>query len=117
MDKRDALRYRIAPLEMTPSEFRKVGRQLVERIAEFLCTLPNLPVVPNESPRGIPEALGTGSLSEEGSEAKDLLEEAATLLFAHSTFNCHPRFWGAITSPGAPIGALGQLLAGYVHTN
>jgi hypothetical protein len=28
MDKRDALRYRIAPLEMTPSEFRKVGHQL-----------------------------------------------------------------------------------------
>ena len=36
MDKRDALRYRIAPLEMTPSEFRKVGRQLVERIAELI---------------------------------------------------------------------------------
>ena len=35
MDKRDALRYRIAPLEMTSSEFRKAGRQLVERIAEF----------------------------------------------------------------------------------
>ena len=40
MDTRDALRYRIAPLEMTPSEFCKVGRQLIERIAEFLCTLP-----------------------------------------------------------------------------
>ncbi len=117
MDKRDALRYRIAPLEMTPSEFRKVGRQLVERIAEFLCTLPNLPVVPNESPRVIREALGTGSLPEEGSEAKDLLEEAATLLFAHSTFNGHPRFWGVITSSAAPIGALGELLAASVNPN
>ncbi len=36
MDKQNALRYRIAPLEMTPSEFRKAGRQLVERIAEYL---------------------------------------------------------------------------------
>src|SRR5260370_7465380 len=117
MDKRDALRYRIAPLEMTPSEFRKVGRQLVERIAEFLCTLPNLPVVPNESPRVIREALGTGSLPEEGSEAKDLLEEAATLLFAHSTFNGHPRFWGVITSSAAPIGALGELLAASGNPN
>ncbi len=33
MEKRDALRYRIAPLEMSPGEFRKVGSQLVERIA------------------------------------------------------------------------------------
>jgi aromatic-L-amino-acid decarboxylase len=117
MDKRDALRYRIAPLEMTPSEFRKVGRQLVERIAEFLCTLPNRPVVPNESPRVIREALGTGSLPEQGSEAKDLLEEAANLLFAHSTFNGHPRFWGVITSSAAPIGALGEMLAASVNPN
>ena len=117
MDTRNGLRYRIAPLEMTPSEFRKVGRQLVERIAEFLCTLPDRPVTVNESPRVIREALGTGQLPEEGSEAKDLLEEAANLLFAHSTFNGHPRFWGVITSSAAPIGALGDLLAASVNPN
>ena len=117
MDTQDRLRYRIAPLEMTPSEFRKVGRQLVERIAEFLCTLPDRPVTVNESSRLIREALGTGPLPEEGSEAKDLLEEAANLLFAHSTFNGHPRFWGMITSSAAPIGALGDLLAASVNPN
>jgi aromatic-L-amino-acid decarboxylase len=117
METRDTLRYRIAPLEMTPSEFRKVGRQLVERVAEFLCTLPNRPVVPNESPQVIREALGMGSLPEQGSEARDLLEEAATLLFEHSTFNGHPRFWGVITSSAAPIGALGDLLAAAVNPN
>ncbi len=117
MEKRDALRYRIAPLEMTPSEFRKVGRQLVERIADFLCTLPDRPVVPNESPQVIRKALGTGSLPENGAEAKDLLEEAANLLFEHSTFNGHPRFWGVITSSAAPIGALGDLLTASVNPN
>ena len=70
MEKRDDLRYRIAPLEMTPSEFRKVGYQLVERIAEFLCTLPDRPVTPNESPRVIRETLGMGSLPEQGTEAR-----------------------------------------------
>jgi glutamate/tyrosine decarboxylase-like PLP-dependent enzyme len=117
MDKRDALRYRIAPLEMTPSEFRRVGRQLVERIAEFLCTLPTHPVTPDASPSVIREALGTGSLPEEGTEARDLLEEAADLLFEHSTFNGHPRFMGFITSSAAPIGALGDLLAAAVNPN
>jgi aromatic-L-amino-acid/L-tryptophan decarboxylase len=117
MDKRDALRYRIAPLEMTPSEFRKAGRQLVERIAEFLCTLPYRPVTSNESPNVIRELLGAGSLPEQGAEARDLLEEAATLLFEHSTFNGHPRFWGVITSSAAPIGALGDLLASSVNPN
>jgi glutamate/tyrosine decarboxylase-like PLP-dependent enzyme len=117
MDKREALRYRIAPLEMTSSEFRKVGRQLIERIAEFLCTLPFRPVTPNESPKVIRETLGTGSLPEEGAEAKDLLEEAADLLFEHSTFTGHPRFWGFIPSSAAPIGALGDLLAAAVNPN
>src|SRR5579863_3442481 len=115
MDKRDALRYRIAPLEMTPSEFRRAGRQLVERIADFLCTLPDHPVVPNESPRVLREALGAGPLPEVGSEAKSLLEEAADLLFAHSTRSGHPRFWGVITSSAAPIGALADLLAASVN--
>jgi aromatic-L-amino-acid/L-tryptophan decarboxylase len=117
MNKRDALRYRIAPLEMTPSEFRKAGYQLVERIAEFLGTLPDRPVTVDESLGVIREALGNGSLSQKGAEAKDLLEEAADLLFAHSTFNGHPRFWGVITSSAAPIGALGDLLASSVNPN
>src|SRR6266851_4346935 len=117
MEKRDALRYRIAPLEMMPSEFRKVGRQLVERIAEFLCTLPGRPVTTNKSPNVIREALGTGALPEQGAEAKDLLEEAADLLFEHSTFNGHPRFLGFITSSAAPIGALGDLLAAAINPN
>jgi glutamate/tyrosine decarboxylase-like PLP-dependent enzyme len=117
MDKKDALRYRIAPLEMTSSEFRKLGRQLVERVAEFLCKLPYRPVTSNESPGIIRGALGKGSLPEEGTEAKDLLEEAATLLFEHSTFNGHPRFMGFITSSAAPIGALGDLLAAAVNPN
>ena len=117
MDKQDTLRYRIAPLEMAPSEFRNAGRQLVERIADFLCTLPNRPVTPNEAPGLIRDALGTGTLPEQGRDARDLLEEAADLLFAHSTFNGHPRFWGVITSSAAPIGALGDLLAASVNPN
>src|SRR5215469_9559504 len=117
MDKQDALRYRIAPLEMTPSKFRKAGRQLVEHIAEFLCTLPNRPVTSHELPDIIRNALGKGMLPEEGGEAKDLLEEAATLLFEHSTFNGHPRFMGYITSSAAPIGALGDMLSAAVNLN
>jgi len=102
---------------MTPSEFRKVGYQLIERIAEFLCTLPDRPVTTSESPRLIRETLGTGPLPEQGAEARDLLEEAANLLFDHSTFNGHPRFMAVITSSAAPIGALGDLLAASVNPN
>lgn len=117
MDRIETLRYRVAPLDMPESEFRRVGRRLVERIANWQCTLADQPVAPNESPAAIRDALGTGSLPEQGAEAQDLLDEAASLLFEHSTFNGHPRFMAVITSSASPIGALGDLLAASVNPN
>lgn len=117
MEKRDALKSRNAPLEISPAEFRNLGFRLVEQITEFLSTLPDLPVAPGESPGIVRKALGTGSLPEQGVEAQHLIEEAADLLFQHSTFNGHPRFLGMITSSAAPIGMLGDLLAAAVNQN
>ena len=111
------LRYRIAPLEMSPSEFRKVGYRVIDEIAEFLCTLPERPVTPHETPAVVRHALGTGSLPEDGMDARLLLEDTAHLLFDHSLFNGHPRFMGMITSSATPIGALGDLLAAAVNPN
>jgi glutamate/tyrosine decarboxylase-like PLP-dependent enzyme len=45
------------------------------------------------------------------------LEEAVDLLFNHSLFNGHPRFWGYIMGSAAPIGALADLLAAAVNPN
>ncbi|MGH2496183.1 MAG: pyridoxal phosphate-dependent decarboxylase family protein [Ktedonobacteraceae bacterium] len=117
MKKTDALTSRFAPLEMSPDEFRTVGFQLVEQIAELLYSLPDRPVTPHESPVIVREALGTGSLPEDGMEARQLLADTASLLFDHSLFNGHPRFMGMITSSAAPIGALGDFLAAAVNSN
>ena len=46
-----------------------------------------------------------------------LLERATELLFEHSLFNGHPRFFGYITSSPAPIGVLGDLLAAAINQN
>ena len=43
--------------------------------------------------------------------------EATGLLFDHSLFNGHPRFFGYITSSPAPIGMLGDFLAAAVNPN
>ena len=53
----------------------------------------------------------------QGVAAGPLLEKAAHLLFDHSLFNGHPRFFGYITSSPAPIGMLGDLLAAAVNAN
>src|SRR3989440_8852754 len=117
MDQTQALRYRIAPLEMTPGEFRKAGYRLIDQVAELLCTLPERPVAPNESPTALRVLLGSDALPEQGHDASSLLDEAADLLFDHSVFNGHSRFMGFITSSAAPIGALGDLLAAAVNPN
>jgi aromatic-L-amino-acid decarboxylase len=109
---------RTAPLEMTALEFRAAGYRLVDQIAEWLDAMPNGPVVRDESPADVRRALGADcGLPESGSDAQTLLDEAARLVFDHSLFNGHPRFFGYITSSPAPIGALGDLLASAVNQN
>src|SRR5690242_3437288 len=109
---------RIAPLEMSAGEFRAVGHRLVDRVAEFLESLPERPVVPDESPEDVRRALGADRpLPQQGTDAAKLMDHAADLLFQHSLFNGHPRFWAYITSSAAPIGALADLLASAVNPN
>ncbi|MBE0688327.1 MAG: aminotransferase class V-fold PLP-dependent enzyme [Anaerolineaceae bacterium] len=111
------LNKREAPLEMHADEFRKVGYQLVDQIAEFLDGLPQRPVTSDESPQKIRALLGTDQIPEHGSPVGDLFNEVTDLLFNHSLFNGHPRFWGYITSSAAPIGALADFLASSVNSN
>src|SRR3990172_5836960 len=111
------LRNREAPLEIHGDEFRKLGHRLVDEIAEFFDGLPQRHVTTEESPQAIRKLLGTDILPERCSSAHGLLDEAADLLFDHSLFNGHPRFWGYITASAAPIGALADLLAAAVNPN
>ena len=109
---------RVAPLAMAPDEFRQLGHALVDSVAAFLDTLPDRPVATGESPGAIRAVLDAGrSLPAAGADAGDLLRSAADLLFDHSLFNGHPRFFGYITSSPAPIGMLGDLLAAAVNAN
>jgi aromatic-L-amino-acid/L-tryptophan decarboxylase len=114
----EALRRRQAPLAMSPAQFREIGHRLVDRIADRLARLPDGLVKPHESPAGIRTALGAErSLPAAGSDAGELLAEAVDLMFDHSLFNAHPRFFGYITSSPAPIGMFGDFLAAALNAN
>jgi glutamate/tyrosine decarboxylase-like PLP-dependent enzyme len=109
---------RNSPLAIGSDEFRAIGYQLIDRIAGFLDSVPERRVTPAESPADVRQALGAErSMPLEGTDPALLLNRAADLLFEHSLFNGHPRFWGYITSSAAPIGALGELLAAAVNPN
>jgi aromatic-L-amino-acid/L-tryptophan decarboxylase len=111
-------RARVSPLEIDPEQFRLLGHQLVDRIAGLLESLPNRPVTRGESPLDVRNALNADrGLPDRGADPAQLLNRAADLLFDHSLFNGHPRFWGYITSSAAPMGALAELLAAAVNPN
>jgi glutamate/tyrosine decarboxylase-like PLP-dependent enzyme len=114
--KSERLTTRNAPIEMSGDEFRQVGHSLIDQIATFLEQLPHVPVTRAEPPSRIQSLLAT-QLPIEGSSAKTLFAEAESLLFEHSLFNGHPRFWGYITSSAAPVGMLAELLATSVNPN
>src|SRR5262245_39009879 len=103
---------------MDPSTFRTLGHRLVDQLAERLAAIPRGPVTRDESPSAIREAFGlTGALPETGTDPAALLERTAGLLFEHSLFNAHPRFFGYITAPPAPIGILGDFVASALNAN
>src|SRR5262249_41280488 len=109
---------RNAPLEMDSATFRRLGHRLVDQVAEFLETMPHGPVNHDEPPSFVRKELDlNGPLPELGMDPGPLLEQTAELLFAHSLFNGHPRFFGYITAPPAPIGILGDFLAAAVNPN
>jgi len=109
---------RHAALAMDAATFRTLGHRLVDTLAEFLESLPHRPVTRNESPSAVREALDLlGPLPESGMDPGLLLEQTSKLLFDHSLFNAHPRFFGYITAPPAPIGILGDFLAAAVNAN
>jgi len=114
----EELRARAAPLDMTSDQFRSLGHDLVDRIADFLASIHTHPVTRAEPPEDVRAALAaTRALPEEGQDPRALLRDAAGLLFEHSLLNGHPRFYGYITSSAAPIGMFGDLLAAAVNAN
>ncbi len=109
---------RHAPLAMSPAEFRRAGCALVDAVADFLGALPRRPVAAGDSPGAIRALLDAAQrVPESGTDAGTLIAAASNLLFGHSLFNGHPRFFGYITSSPAPIGMLGDLLAAAVNAN
>lgn len=108
---------RTVPLDLTPDQFRAMGHALVDRIARHLDTLPDRKITLGESPSEIRDLLPAGGLASGGTDPETLLDHTAQLLFDHSLFNGHPKFWGYITASPAPLGILGDLLAAGVNPN
>ena len=102
---------------MSADEFREIGHELVDQLADLFESLPDMPVTSGDDPEAIWDRLGTGGLPSEPRDARELMRDTFSLLKEGSLFNGHPRFFGYITASAAPIGVLGDLLAAGINPN
>ncbi len=108
---------RNSPIEISKEDFKNIGYQLIDTIAEFFDTIKDKKVTPGETPLQLQKIIPTAPLPQKATPANELIPKAADLLINHSLFNGHPKFFGYITSSAAPIGALADLLAASVNPN
>lgn len=108
---------RKSPIQIEKEEFKRIGHQLIDAIAEFYDSMESRLVTRGESPQQLQKIMGIKPLPQQGSPAGELVVKAKELLFEHSLFNGHPKFHGYITSSPAPLGALADLLAAAVNPN
>ena len=108
---------RKTPIEISKEDFKKIGHQLVDDVADFLDTIAERSVTKGETPEQIQKLLGSNTFPTDGKDPQALLDSVTDLLFNHSLFNGHAKFMGYITSSPAPIGVLAELLAATVNPN
>ena len=109
--------HRETPIEINKEDFKKIGYQLIDTVANFFDNIDDYPVTKGESPLQLQNILGTSTLPEQATPAEEIVTRASDLLLNHSLFNGHPKFLGYITSSPAPIGVLADLLAAAVNQN
>lgn len=108
---------RKTPIAISKDDFKKMGYQLIDQIADFMDTIDKKAITSGESPDQVQKKLGNKSIPDKGIPPAKILSRATELLFNHSLYNGHPKFMGYITSSPAPIGALADLLAASINPN
>jgi len=97
-------------LHFTPEEMRKMGYQVVDRIVDHLCQLPDKPVTRNSSPSQLEKALGE-SLPEQGISFEKIMQQLDEVVFSQIMHLDHPRFFAFVPGPSNYIGTLATFLA------
>ncbi|HSL70053.1 MAG TPA: aminotransferase class V-fold PLP-dependent enzyme [Longimicrobiales bacterium] len=107
----------VGRIALAGAEFRTVGHELIDRIADLLDGIEQLPVARGVAPRAIRALLPKGGVPEHGADPLELFREVLPRLIDTSTFNSHPRFFGYISGSPAPVGILADLVASAVNPN
>jgi len=97
-------------LALDPEHFRRLAHEAVDLVADYLAGLAAAPVFRPMSPAER-TTLMQESLGDSGVAPELVLERFRTAVLPHAMGNGHPRFFGWVNSPPAPIGIVADFLA------
>ena len=101
---------------MRADEFRKLGHQVVDLLAEYLEHIEEKPVFPNVEP-SLLTALFAEPLPQLPSAPEAVLKELEEKLLPYCTHVGHPGYMGLITPSPNPIGIIGDFICSALNQN
>src|SRR5262245_36931331 len=99
-----------APPALDLERFRRLAHETVDLVADYLGGVRGRPVFRPMTPAQRADLMNE-SLGARGIDPEALLERVRAAVLPHAMGNGHPRFFGWVNSPPAPIGVLADFLA------
>ncbi len=100
--------------DLTPEEFRRSGREVLDWVAAYRADLPDRPVRPDVAPGSV--CARFPALAEEPRPVETLLEAVDDLVVPASVHWQHPRFFGYFPANASLHSLLGDVLSGGLGT-
>ena len=101
---------------MDHEEFRRIGHQVVDQLAEYFDRVQSERVFPEIEPAEV-RALFENPLPREGRPAEEVLAELERVLFPYCVHTGNGGYMGLITASPLPIGVIGDLIASALNQN
>jgi len=102
---------------MKTSDFRQLGRSIVDELADYLDDLDERSIMISDNNQQLKTILRAHELQEESKSAVDVFSASLTLLRKYSFNSNHPRQWGYIIPTVDPLTSLAELVTGVFNQN
>lgn len=103
-------------LALPPADFTRLAQLGADFVAEYYASLADRPVLVPSTSEAI-RRLVAEPLPPSGAPFPELLDIIRDVISHHNRQSAHPRFFGYISSPGAPIAAISHMIAAALNIN